>query len=113
LRATATGFGLQPLGEGPVREWARIVAIAMLAAALVLVFAVDTDGNPLTQDYPNVVVRAAVAGDLALECEDAADDGEGRDCKSARRVARLHRAPHRWLSAVRRWHRSFLTDAPV
>jgi len=82
--------------------------------SLVLVFAVDADGNPLTQDFPNVVVVGAASSEVALVREDGDDDGKQRRARrAADRVVGLHRAPHQWTSVARRWHKSFRTDYPV
>jgi hypothetical protein len=99
-----------------VRGWVRLITVSFLTVSLVLMFAIDADGNPLTQDFPNVAIPAVASGEIALECgeaEDIAGDGEKRERQGAAQVLGLHRAPHRWASAVRRWHRSFVTDAPV
>jgi hypothetical protein len=109
-------YVLRSNGEGAVRGWVRLITVSFLTVSLVLLFAIDADGNPLTQDFPNVAMPHLVSGEMSLECGDVADiadDGEQRERQGANQVVSLRRAAHRWTSAVRRWHRSFVTDVPV
>jgi len=91
-----------------------VVGILLLATALVLVISVDTDGNPLTQDFPSVVIPAVASGEVSLQREHAKEgEKQRRGRPGIDRVVWLHRAARRWKAVVRRWHRSFLTDCPV
>jgi hypothetical protein len=96
-----------------VKVWLRLVLVAMLCVGLALACVADVDGNPLTQDFPTVVLSVPV-NDEANDGEDVVDDVD-RDHMGVRtaQVLMLYSARRRWATIVRRWHRSFLTDTPV
>jgi hypothetical protein len=97
-----------------VKGWVRLISVAILAVGLALACMVEADGNPLTQDFPNVVLVAGSVNDQETCREDSVTD-PAQDRVRARtpRVLVLHRARRRWATILRRWHRSFLADVPV
>jgi hypothetical protein len=97
-----------------MRAWAGLALVTMLAIGLVLVLTVDTDGDPLTVDYPNVVLTAVSGCEMASDFEDPEGyRGEQHVVARTSGVLAVHRMCRRWMPAVRRWHTSFLADPPV
>jgi len=97
-----------------VKQWGRAVVVMLITLSLALVFFVDIDGNPLTQDFPDVVLVAAPAAEKSADHEDIdADQEADAQGRTARRVLKRHVARRMWTAVARRWHRSFLTDPPV
>jgi hypothetical protein len=96
-----------------VKECLHLVLVATLALCLSLVGTADVDGNPLTQDFPCVVLATPV-DDVATCGDDVVDDAEQTQLRGrTAQVLMRHRTRRRWVTIMRRWHRSFTTDTPV
>ena len=94
--------------------WAGVVMI--IAVCLVVTLVVDTDGDPLTQDFPSLVLVSPTPGVEATRGEERVETGREAERQRGRRRERaltLHRRACRWKAVLQRWHRSFLGDPPI
>jgi hypothetical protein len=99
-----------------VKTGARWAGLVMLAVCLVVTSVVDADGDPLTQDFPAIVLISPTPSVEATRAEEGEEtDGEGERPRARRRerAFALHRGARRWKAVVQRWHRSFLGDPPI
>jgi hypothetical protein len=94
--------------KGPGRAIALLLIVCLMVACVV-----DTDGDPLTQDFPNVVLILPTASAEPTTGEQADGEAEQQRAGRVERAITVHRAAHRWKAILERWHRSFLGDPPV
>jgi hypothetical protein len=96
------------------QSWVGVMMI--IAVCLVVTLVVDTDGDPLTQDFPSIVLVSPTPGVEATRGEERVETGREAERQRGRRRERaltLHRRACRWKAVLQRWHRSFLGHPPI
>jgi hypothetical protein len=103
------------------QSWVGVVIlvvclVVILVVCLVVTLVVDTDGDALTQDFPDIVLVSPTPSVEATRGEERVESGREAERERGRRrerVLTLHRTPCRWKAVLQRWHRSFLGDPPI
>jgi hypothetical protein len=91
-----------------------LLGTLMMMALLVLVTAVDLDGDPSTPNIPDVVLIERPILPTAAECKRDETGGDAQvTASTVRRVSQFVRRVERWTILLRRFHRAILTDAPI
>jgi len=101
--------------RGSATRGAWLFVALLLPLLLVLVSAVDLDGDPSTPNVPDAVLVAPPAvRQAAVEAKPELDDGATPVHRPwGPRVVHFVRRAERWTVLLRRFHRSVLTDIPI
>jgi hypothetical protein len=100
--------------RGGAARTAWLFVALLMSLLLVLVAAVDLDGDPLTFNIPDAVLVAQVeAPDAAESDAERCHDAPPVSRQLARRVVDYVRRAERWTLLLRRFHRSVLADIPI